>query len=218
MNFRWLQFWGDLRYGLHPSRGADMSVAPDSQIAPLIHHQFSSAALQRHALSVATHWDEGFAPEQAKWAVLGQHEFDRWCEAVGLLTLGEHLKRVISVRAIERLKVGLDRNTLASIVQYLNDQRIANTGPLPLDLPTAQELGARALNAACATQYPNLWSRLRLRLGPPYTGSGNLVFAPDMKQLAEFDAALFDSHRKGRNREGDQGGEDTWMQTRTLSA
>lgn len=221
MSYRWLKFWGNLREGIHES-WLDSIETQEHASELACRHEATASAL-RTSLSVAARWDAGVSPEGAKWVTLEKREFDRWCEAVGLLTLGDHLKRVMSVRAVERLKVSLDRSTLAAIMQFISSHRPASNGPLPLHIPTARELGVRAIAAACATQAPALWSRLRLRVDKDFaqenkTVSDTLVHLPTLEELGLLDTELFDSNKRRHPLAASSESHDTWTQTQTLSA
>lgn len=224
MNFRWLQFWGDLRQGLHEEWQEDMSAMLPPRQMLAYHHRASAAAL-RHRLGVAHAWDTYFTPDQAPWLMLGREDFNRWCEAVGLLTLGEHLKRILSVRAVQRLKVTLDRHTLSMLLTHVQPTSPGASSALPLDLPPAHELGARALGVVVARHFPAVWSRFRLRLDPmvsahPETAASPLVQVPDIAALLRLDEALFNQTLSGRMAAAEQpeDQEASWIRSRTLSA
>ena len=221
MSYRWLKFWGDLRDGIHRS-WIDNIDTPEHSSEFAYRHEATALSL-RFSLGVAARWDATVSPEEAKWVTLESREFERWCEAVGLLTLGDHLKLVLSVRAAERLKVSLDRHTLAAIMQFINSHRPANKGPLPLHIPTARELGVRAIASTCANQSPALWSRLRLRVDKSFDdartiASDMLVHLPTLEELTLLDTELFDSNKRRHSLAASSESHDTWTQTQTLSA
>jgi len=223
ISYRWLQFWGDLRQGAHPSWLESLPDFSSDQGRPLAHHHHASAAVIRRDSGVATTLDDGLSPDQAKWALLDTREFSIWCEAVGLLSLGEHLKRVLSVRAAERLQINLERRDLATIMQFANTHCVGHTGPLPLHIPTARSLGERAIAFACVSEAPRLWSRLKLRmdktLSPaPAANVTPLAYTPSLLDLFELDQAMFERTPRHHAAPSPEEGLDKWTQTQTLSA
>ena len=221
MSYRWLKFWGDLREGIHTSWLDNIDT--QEHASELAYRHEATASALRISLGVAVRWDARVSPDDTKWVTLEEREFDRWCEAVGLLTLGDHLKRVLSVRAVERLKVSLDRPTLAAIMQFINSHRPASNGPLPLHIPTAREMGVRAIAVTCANQAPALWSRLRLRVEKSFYDastitSDTLVHLPTLEELTLLDTELFDSNKRRHLLAPSSESHDTWTQTQTLSA
>jgi hypothetical protein len=222
MNFRWLKFWGDLRQGLHPSWLVELFPNDVQTIGRWVQHEVASAKNLRHLLLVENCWDEDLAPEKFGWAMLNNTEFSRWCEALGLITLGPHLNRLISLRSVERLKISLGRQTIAALLDFSNRDKPYSSRPLPLDLPSAERLGQIALMLTCSSAYPQFWSRLRLRFDKSHTTidpmfTNFLVFTPTAETLKDLDALLFDGPPKSNNQSTVQR-DETWMQVRTLSA
>lgn len=221
MSYRWLKFWGDLREGMHASWAESIdALHPHPELA---HHHRYSATRMRAALGVARQWDSGFMPDESRWMMLAPREFDLWCEAVGLFSLGDHLKRVLSVRAVERLRIRLDRRMLAAIMQSINRLRPDTTGALPLHIPTARELGITAMASACAAQAPAIWSRIRLRLDKDFlegieASPFHLVHLPTMAELSALDAALFDASGTRQHAAAPEESPQKWTQSQTLSA
>jgi hypothetical protein len=155
--------------------------------------------------------------------MLAPKEFEMWCQSVGLLTLGDHLKRVLSVRAADRLRISLDRRKLVSILQFINDRQPESYAPLPLHIPTADELGLRALATACSRETPALWSRLRLRFDKELLQdieirAQGLVHVPTLEELSFLDESLFESTEQIRLNAANHEASPKWTQTPTLSA
>jgi hypothetical protein len=220
MNFHWLQFWGDLQQGLHPSWHPHVPAGGRLPHAAWRHRQRASAQQLRRSLQIAERWDDHFSPQHSPWMLLNAPDFARWCEACGLLALGDHLKRLVSVRAVERLQIGLDRRTLGRIVEFIRDHAPATSGPLPLDIPTAARLGAHTLQQVCAPRCPRVWSRLSLRFdraSPLCAGAVPPPFVPDIETLARFEKRVFPP--AGQTPQCEPFPEDhSWTTSRTLSA
>ncbi|MEY3202222.1 MAG: hypothetical protein RIR70_1772 [Pseudomonadota bacterium] len=221
-SYRWLQFWGDVRHGLHSSWRDAFASPNDEPLSAAAHHHHGTALMLRDSLGVSASIDDNLLPEFVKWSLLQGREFDTWCEAVGLLSLGEHLKRVLSVRAAERLQISLDRRELAAILQFINTRDAGETGPLPLHIPTARVLGARAIAAACEQEAPRFWSRLKLRLDKSQAqlsekDAAPLPYQPTLSDLSKLDLALFERSQRTIPPRTEES-LDKWTQTQTLSA
>lgn len=223
MNFRWLQFWGDLREGIHPSWQTRLVEIEHEALRTWAQHHAQSAAALRAKLEISSQWDAGCDVARLKWLVLSDRDFGLWCEAVGLLTLGSHLRRIVSLKTMQRMKVSLGRDALASVVQFSTGLNLPSIKPLPLDLPTARELGERALADALRPVLPRVWSRARLRFPADLEQGGELtnhepVFQPTFEQLSSLDEILFDGTQRPSRRDETKGANDEWMLRPTLSA